>query len=154
MAKTYYDKDTDKNIIKGKRIVVLGYGSQGHGQALNLKDSGMDVVVSVRPGGRGYKLAQKHGDKVIVLKVNVDTERQLAEQAGVRSIPDVRILHGGKQVDQFVGLIPYVKIEKLILQYESLLPPPRSMPTLHRASGNGSIDPVTKKYLPPGISRK
>ena len=98
------------------------------------------------------KLVQQHGDKVIVLKVNVDSERQLAQQAGVRSIPDVRLLYGGKQVDQFVGVVPYEKIEKMILKHEALLPPPRQV--LPRATGEGSIDPVTKKYLPPGISRK
>lgn len=100
------------------------------------------------------KLAQQHGDKVIVLKVNVDTEQELAQQAGVRSIPDVRLMHGGKEVDRFVGLVPYDKIENLILEHESLLPPPRVAPTLPGATGEGSIDPVTGKYLPPGMSRE
>ena len=100
------------------------------------------------------KLAQQHGDKVIVLKVNVDAEQALAMKAGVRSIPDVRLLHGGKQVDQFVGLISYEKIEKMILKNESILPPPQKVQVLDRAGGLGTIDPLTKKYLPPGISRK
>src|SRR5438034_6281650 len=60
-ARTFYDKDADLKILRGKKIVILGYGSQGHGQALNLKDSGMNVTVSVRKGGKGYNLAQKHG---------------------------------------------------------------------------------------------
>jgi ketol-acid reductoisomerase len=60
-AKTYYDKDADLALLTGKKIVVLGYGSQGHAQALNLKDSGCDVTVAVRQGGRGWKLAEKHG---------------------------------------------------------------------------------------------
>jgi len=60
-AKNYYDKDADLGLLKGKKIVVLGYGSQGHAQALNLKDSGLDVTVAVRTGGRGWKLAEKHG---------------------------------------------------------------------------------------------
>ncbi len=100
------------------------------------------------------KLAQTHGDKVIVLKVNVDTEGELAQQAGVSNIPDVRLLHGGEQVDQFVGAMSYEKIEKMILKHESILPPPQSVPALDRAGGTGSIDPVTKQYLPPGMSRK
>ncbi len=100
------------------------------------------------------KLAQKHGDKVIVLKVNVDKEGELAQKAGVSSIPDVRLLHGGKQLDRFVGLVSYEKIEALILKNESRLPPPREVPTLPGNTGVGSIDPVTKKYLPPGMSRK
>lgn len=60
-AKTYYDKDADLKLLKTKKIVILGYGSQGHGQALNLRDSGMNVTVAVRAGGRGYNLALKHG---------------------------------------------------------------------------------------------
>jgi len=59
----YYDKDADLKWLKGKRIVVVGYGSQGHGQALNLKDSKLDVHVAVREGGRGWNLALKHGWK-------------------------------------------------------------------------------------------
>jgi ketol-acid reductoisomerase len=60
-AKVYYDKDIDLSLLKNKRIVVLGYGSQGHAQALNLKDSGMNVTVAVRGAGRGHALAVKHG---------------------------------------------------------------------------------------------
>jgi ketol-acid reductoisomerase len=60
-AKTYYDQDADLSLLKGKKVVVLGYGSQGHAQALNLKDSGVDVLVAVREGGRGWALAEKHG---------------------------------------------------------------------------------------------
>lgn len=61
MIKTFYDKHADLKLLKGKKIVILGYGSQGHGQALNLRDSGLNVVVSVRKGGRGFELAKKHG---------------------------------------------------------------------------------------------
>ncbi len=60
-AKTFYEKDANLDLLKGKKIVVLGYGSQGHAQALNLKDSGCNVVVAVRKGGRGFNLAVKHG---------------------------------------------------------------------------------------------
>ncbi|MBI2118659.1 MAG: ketol-acid reductoisomerase [Elusimicrobia bacterium] len=61
MAKHYSEKNADLKFLKGKKIVILGYGSQGHGQALNLRDSGLNVMVSVRKGGRGYNLALKHG---------------------------------------------------------------------------------------------
>lgn len=60
-AKVYTDKDADLKWLRGKTIAVLGYGSQGHGQALNLKDSGMNVTISVRENGRGWQLAKKHG---------------------------------------------------------------------------------------------
>lgn len=63
MAKHYGEKDGDLKLLKGKKIVILGYGSQGHAQALNLKDSGLNVNVSVRKGGYGYNLALKHGWK-------------------------------------------------------------------------------------------
>ncbi len=62
-AKVYHDEDADLKWLDGKKIVVIGYGSQGHGQALNLRDSKMDVKIAVREGGRGWALALKHGWK-------------------------------------------------------------------------------------------
>ncbi|GJQ24671.1 MAG: ketol-acid reductoisomerase [Planctomycetia bacterium] len=63
MLKMYYEKDADINILKGKKIAVIGYGSQGHAQAQNLRESGMEVVVSTRAGTPNYQLAIKHGFK-------------------------------------------------------------------------------------------
>jgi ketol-acid reductoisomerase len=62
--KLYSQKDVDKKALKGARIAILGYGSQGRAHALNLKDSGFDVVVGVRPGGAGWKQARREGLKV------------------------------------------------------------------------------------------
>ena len=59
-----YDRDADQTYLRGKTIAVLGYGSQGHAHALNLKDSGMDVVVGVRPGASWNK-AEQTGLKVM-----------------------------------------------------------------------------------------
>jgi len=50
MAKMYYDKDADLNVLKNKTIAVIGYGSQGHAQALNLRDSGLKVIISELEG--------------------------------------------------------------------------------------------------------
>jgi ketol-acid reductoisomerase len=60
-AKTYYDKDADISVLKGKTIAILGYGSQGHAHAQNLRDSGCNVIVAELPGTPNYDLAVKDG---------------------------------------------------------------------------------------------
>src|SRR6478752_4369423 len=64
VMKLYGQKDVDKKALKGARIAILGYGSQGRAHALNLKDSGFDVVVGVRKNGAGWNKAKKAGLKV------------------------------------------------------------------------------------------
>src|SRR6266513_412977 len=59
-ATIYYDNDADLSLLKGKTIAILGYGSQGHAQAQNLRDSGVNVIVGQRPGRPNYELAGKH----------------------------------------------------------------------------------------------
>jgi ketol-acid reductoisomerase len=61
MTQFYSRKDVDKKALKGARIAVLGYGSQGRAHALNLKDSGFDVVVGLRKGGNSWKQAKRDG---------------------------------------------------------------------------------------------
>ena len=61
MAKMYYDKDADLGHLKGKKIAIIGYGSQGHAQAQNLRDSGLEVIVAELPGTRNFDLAKTHG---------------------------------------------------------------------------------------------
>lgn len=63
MAKIYYDKDADLKVLKNKTVAIIGYGIQGRGQALNLRDSGVKVIVAQRPGGPNYDLAKKDGFK-------------------------------------------------------------------------------------------
>lgn len=60
----YYDKDCDLSIIKGMKVTIVGYGSQGHAHACNLKDSGVDVTVALRPGSSSIAKAEAHGLKV------------------------------------------------------------------------------------------
>ncbi len=60
-ATIFYDDDADLNLLQDKTIAILGYGSQGHAQAQNLRDSGCRVVVGQRPGGANYDLAKSHG---------------------------------------------------------------------------------------------
>src|ERR1700754_1146043 len=70
--RVYYDRDADINLIKGKKVAIIGYGSQGHAHALNLRDSGVkDVAVALRKGSQGVKKAE--GEKL--------TAREVAEAA-------------------------------------------------------------------------
>jgi len=65
--RVYYDRDADVNLIKGKKVAVVGYGSQGHAHAMNLRDSGCkDVVVALRAGSASAKKAEGAGFKVMV----------------------------------------------------------------------------------------
>ena len=67
MAKMYYEKDCDINYLNGKKIAIIGYGSQGHAHALNLKDSGCDVCVGLRAGSKNWKNAEDAGLKVMTV---------------------------------------------------------------------------------------
>lgn len=61
MVKVYYDKDADLKILENKTVAIVGYGSQGHAQAQNLRDSGINVIVAELEGTDNYKLAKEHG---------------------------------------------------------------------------------------------
>jgi len=67
MVEMFYDKDADLGALKGKTIAVMGYGSQGHAQAQNLHDSGLDVVIGLREGSRRWKQAEDDGLKVMTV---------------------------------------------------------------------------------------
>ncbi len=62
--KVYYDKDADLSLVKGKKVTIIGYGSQGHAHSLNLKESGVRVAVGLRKGGASWDKAKKAGLKV------------------------------------------------------------------------------------------
>jgi len=65
MAKLYYDDDADLSIIQNRKVAVIGYGSQGHAHALNLRDSGVDVRVGLRPGSKSRDRAEAQGLRVV-----------------------------------------------------------------------------------------
>ena len=67
MGKMYYEKDCDINYLNGKKIAIIGYGSQGHAHAMNLKDSGCDVCVGLRAGSKNWAAAEKAGLKVMTV---------------------------------------------------------------------------------------
>lgn len=64
MARVYYDKDACLEILKGKTVAVIGYGSQGHAQAQTLRDSGIDVIVALREGSQRWSQGQEDGFRV------------------------------------------------------------------------------------------
>ena len=67
--RVYYDRDADLNLIKSKKVAIVGYGSQGHAHALNLRDSGVkDIVVALRPGSASAKKAEAEGLKVMTVE--------------------------------------------------------------------------------------
>ncbi len=84
----YYDKDADSSVLKDKTIAIIGYGSQGHAQAQNLRDSGFKVIIGQRPGGPNYDKAKEDGfevysaadaaSKADVIQILVPDERQKA----------------------------------------------------------------------------
>ncbi len=65
MVKIYYDKDAKKSVLKNKKIVIVGYGSQGHAHANNLKESGIDVTVAEKAKSQNWEKAEKAGFKVL-----------------------------------------------------------------------------------------
>lgn len=67
MVKVYYNGDIQENVLNGQKVAIIGYGSQGHAHALNLKEGGVDVIVGVRKGG-SYTKAQEDGHQVFTVK--------------------------------------------------------------------------------------
>jgi ketol-acid reductoisomerase len=65
MATIYYDKDANLDLVKGKKVAIIGYGSQGHAHALNLRDSGVDVRVGLQPGSKSRAKAEGSGLRVV-----------------------------------------------------------------------------------------
>src|SRR6516164_4828275 len=87
MATVYYEKDADPGIISGRKVAIIGYGSQGHAHALNLRDSGVDVRVALRDGSSSRAKAEAAGLRVtsiaeaareadLIMLLAPDTEQQ------------------------------------------------------------------------------
>ncbi len=85
MANIYYDDDADLDLLKDKKIAIIGYGSQGHAHALNLQDNGMDVRVGLYEGSKSWPIAEANG-------LTVKTTAEAAEEADIIMIlaPDTK----------------------------------------------------------------
>ena len=91
--KKYYDQDANLEVLKDQTVAIIGYGSQGHAHAQNLRDSGVKVIVGQRPGGANYKLAQEHGftpvsaaeaakqADIIMILINDEKQAQLYKES-------------------------------------------------------------------------
>src|SRR5699024_11400204 len=86
MANVYYEKDADRSHIANRKVTVLGYGSQGHAHALNLKDSGVDVVVGLREGSSSRAKAEEAG-----LTVMTNAEASKWADVIMMLLPDTEI---------------------------------------------------------------
>lgn len=73
MAEMFYDDDADLSLIQSKKVTIVGFGSQGHAHALNLRDSGVDVTVALRPGSKSWAKAEEQGLKVATIPEAVKT---------------------------------------------------------------------------------
>ena len=89
-ARMFYEQDCDLSLLKGKKIAVIGYGSQGHAHAKNLKDSGCDVIVGVYEGSKSWKKAEDEGFEVF-------TSAEAAKQADIIMI----LINDEKQADLY-----------------------------------------------------
>src|ERR1700736_6791378 len=95
--RVYYDRDADLNLIKGKKVAIIGYGSQGHAHALNLRDSGIkEVAVSLRKSSAGVKKAE--AEKLPVMEV-----AEAAKWADVMMMLTPHELQAGIYTDQLAG---------------------------------------------------
>ena len=89
-ARMFYEQDCDLSLLKGKKIAVIGYGSQGHAHAKNLKDSGCDVIVGLYEGSKSWKKAEDEGFEVF-------TSAEAAKQADIIMI----LINDEKQADLY-----------------------------------------------------
>ncbi|MGN0746521.1 MAG: NAD(P)-dependent oxidoreductase, partial [Aristaeellaceae bacterium] len=120
MAKMYYEKDCDLNKLTGKTVAVIGYGSQGHAHALNLRDSGVDVIVGLRKGGKSWPVAEKDGFEVL-------TVPEATKRADIIMI----LINDEKQADMYrQDIAPYLTEGKAIafahgfnIRYKQIVPP-------------------------------
>jgi thioredoxin len=101
------------------------------------------------------KIANEHGGKILIGKVNVDQNRELASKEGVQGIPDIRIFRDGREVDRFVGLPDEREVRRRLETHLKGLP--EHAPAVEEtkpATPQPSAEPMSKDWLPPGMQRR
>jgi len=142
MTKIFYDKDADLGVLKGRKIAIIGYGIQGRGQALNLRDSGLDVIVSELEGTENYKTAKEDGFSPLA-------SSQAAQQASIIQI----LTQDHVQAKVYKGSIePNLKKGKAIvfshgfnIHFKQILPPKDVDVLMVAPKGPGSL--VRQMYV-------
>ena len=104
-AKIYYDNDANLELLKGKTVAILGYGSQGHAHALNLRDSGVEVIVAQRPGSPNFEAAVRDGFQ----PVTIEEATQKGDLINILLPDEVQAEVYRRQV------LPYLKPGKLLM---------------------------------------
>ncbi|MGK2966150.1 MAG: ketol-acid reductoisomerase [Tepidiformaceae bacterium] len=136
MAKMYYDDDADLSLLNGRKIAVVGFGSQGHAHALNLKDSGCDVVVGLYPGSKSWDIAAAAG-------LQVATVEEATRQSDIIMIlaPD----HVQKSIYEH-GIEPGLSEGKMLMfahgfniNFQQIQPPPFVDVTMVAPKGPGHL---------------
>jgi len=136
MATMFYDDDADLSLLNGRKIAVIGFGSQGHAHALNLKDSGCDVVVGLYPGSKSWELAERQGLRVLSVE-------QASREADIIMIlaPD----HVQKAIYQ-QGVEPGLSEGKMLMfahgfniNFQQIQPPPFVDVTMIAPKGPGHL---------------
>jgi ketol-acid reductoisomerase len=136
MATMYYDKDADLSLLNGRKIAVIGFGSQGHAHALNLKDSGCDVIIGLYPGSRSWEKAEASGLRVV-------TVEQAAREADIIMILAPDLVQ--KAIYQ-QGVEPGLSEGKMLMfahgfniHFEQIQPPPFVDVTMIAPKGPGDL---------------
>ena len=112
MAKIFYQQDCNLDLLKGKTIAIIGYGSQGHAHALNLKDSGCHVIIGLYEGSKSWDKAVNQGFEVYtaaeaakkadIIMILINDEKQVAKLIDVR---DIKVLKPEESVYRELALI-------------------------------------------------
>ncbi len=136
MATMYYDQDADLSLLSGRKIAVVGFGSQGHAHALNLKDSGCDVIVALYPGSKSWEQAEAAG-------LRVATVEQASREA------DIIMILAPDQVQRQIyqhGIEPNLSEGKMLMfahgfniHFQQIQPPPFVDVTMVAPKGPGHL---------------